>query len=90
MVYSEKGGIQMGDGSWGEQGGEHSPCWERTKGWGASRATQLFGVRVELALLQAFTQLSMSKDPLETLLQWRFQFSRSGWAQALRFSQAPR
>jgi len=50
MVYSEKGGIQMGDGSWGEQGGEHSPCWERTKGWGASRATQLFGVRVELEI----------------------------------------
>lgn len=85
MVYSEKGGIRMGDGSWGEQGREHSPCWERTKGWGASRATPLFGVRAELALLQAFRRLSMSKDPLEMLLERRFQFRRSGWAQALHF-----
>lgn len=85
MVYSEKGGIRMGDGSWGEQGREHSSCWGRTNGWGASRATRLFGVRAELALLQAFTHLSMSKDPLEILLEWRFQLSRSGWAQALHF-----
>lgn len=85
MVYSEKGVPNVGDGSWGEQGQGAQSMLGEDQGLGASRATPLFGVRAELAILQAFRRLSMSKDPLEVLLERRFQFRRSGWAQALHF-----